>query len=739
MEHNGQYAVKIINEAGEAISVANVVVEKESTPPPRPPEPVTDSGTETRDHSPASRSTTSCKELGPESQALKTLASFKRHSKPLPDLLPFPFEPDEMIHRPKRNKSKVPKPSKFIKGEMYHSDYESDFEGNIGVKWRAYQSDTEEWDIHYRKVKPVLSKGFSNTNLERRPSPPCPHKWESHEDIDKLESELKRPKTNVKIIKEYERKEEVICHEETNISQVKSAISTPTSINVKIEVDTPEEKVDENEKMFYEATSIVKSYSNTSINGGCLMQEAEAPPPLPAKLKVNVLTPSPSMKSVDSGSFSDETNITMSSMSTVQTARNSSQYIRVREKVSHFERKLEEDYLKQALEAESEDKSSIRPENIPGAIRVLPTPTPPGSRPGSRPDSRASSRKNSLGRSNSSDAIVGALNLVNPQPRSIQPSPIFGRKYQEHPPPMFVPPNLESIKNNSIRKNVPLSNYLDTEKSEEPLPPSKFETPLVFDGKPRPDIDLNKTVEEIKKLRSMEASSSLSEDIVTLGTGISRSETSTSFVFKTDTQIQMTSPPPLERVCHEDSNQADKDEDSRFMSHFRYPSHRRSRSRSVLSEDEEHVRLNSPKLVLMANNAIKRGSIDGYEADTDTLKSKKGSVRNIASIFEKREMTNPSPVPRPASAHQFQSLKNSDAGFTMSTAYVPPTWSDNQNENVIKSFNETKIIRINHLSITNTSTMKTHNSEISNFESKFNLGMNSNTKTKICKSPYNLL
>ena len=57
--------MKVVNEAGEAISVANVVVEKEATPPPRPPEPVTDSGTETRDHSPASRSTTSGRELGP--------------------------------------------------------------------------------------------------------------------------------------------------------------------------------------------------------------------------------------------------------------------------------------------------------------------------------------------------------------------------------------------------------------------------------------------------------------------------------------------------------------------------------------------------------------------------------------------------------------------------------------------------------------------------------------------------
>ena len=36
--------------------------------------------------------------------------------RPLPDLLPFPFTPDESVARPKKNLTKVPKPSKFIKG-----------------------------------------------------------------------------------------------------------------------------------------------------------------------------------------------------------------------------------------------------------------------------------------------------------------------------------------------------------------------------------------------------------------------------------------------------------------------------------------------------------------------------------------------------------------------------------------------------------------------------------------------
>ena len=98
----------------------------------------------------------------------------------------------------------------------------------------------------------------------------------------------------------------------------------------------------------------------------------------------------------------------------------------------HLERKLEEDYLKQAFEAEEGETSTIRPEMIPGAIRVLPTPTPPGSRPTSRPESRASSRKNSLTRSSSSDITFGRVfSPINTFSRSVQPSPIFGKKVEQ--------------------------------------------------------------------------------------------------------------------------------------------------------------------------------------------------------------------------------------------------------------------------------------------------------------------
>ena len=54
-----------------------------------------------------------------------------------------------------------------------------------------------------------------------------------------------------------------------------------------------------------------------------------------------------------------------------------------------------------------------------------------------------------------------------------------------------------------------------------------------------------------------------------------------------------------------------------------------------MSEDEEPERLSSPKLVIMANNLAKRDLIDGYDGDTDTLKSKKGSIkRNTSAVHE---------------------------------------------------------------------------------------------------------
>ena len=682
MSDNGQYAVKASNSEGEAVCVANVVVEKEVSPPPRPPEPQYESEPEARSDTPLSRSSTCGRELGPETQALKVLSTYKRRSKPLPDLLPFPFKPDEVVERPRKNNTKVPKPSRFIAGEMYHSDYESDFEGNIGVKWRSAVSDTEDTDPRYKKVRPVLTQGFSRKSKERNPSPPCPHQWESHEDIDKLENQLKTKRRLVNVVRQYDRKEEILTTEETSTS-------------TRIVADGEEEKVEketngdgESVPEYYEAFAVVKSHSNISIKIDQTSSSADSvPPPLPAKNKLNVLTPSASMRSVDSGSFSDETSFTVSSLSsqsTVQTVRTSN-YIKVREKVQQLERKVEEDFLRQALD---EDSGSIRPERIPGAVRVLPTPTPPGS----RPESRSSSRKSSVTRSNSTD-FTSSLS------RSVQPSPLFGRKYQDAPPPMFVPPTLPDGGWRSVSCSLERGPVRETGQKE-PTPPSKFERPEVVSGKLRPEIDLERTVEEIKKYRNQTSASVLRVESDQL-----RGESSSS-------HHHLTSPPPLETVsnCYQES--------SRFIM-----MQRRSRSRDILSEDESDTRmerLKSPALVLEADKSAKRPSLDGYEADTDTLKSGKGSVRNIASMFEKREVTNPSPVPRPVSVQSLRFKTPEPGSFTSSTAYVAPKWASQ--ESTVKS--ETKMIRINQSLVnsfqsTETDTNSCQSSENGKFQSMF--------------------
>ena len=80
---------------------------------------------------------------------------------------------------------------------MYHSDYESDLESPIKATWRPYHSDTEDLEAKFRSVKPKL-KATASSRLQNRKTnaaseePPCPHQWESHEDIEKLEREMRK-------------------------------------------------------------------------------------------------------------------------------------------------------------------------------------------------------------------------------------------------------------------------------------------------------------------------------------------------------------------------------------------------------------------------------------------------------------------------------------------------------------------------------------------------------------------
>ena len=183
--------------------------------------------------------------------------------------------------------------------------------------------------------------------------------------------------------------------------------------------------------VYYQATATATSRSASRVE--------EVAPPIPPKVRGSALTPTPShgraspSSVADSGSFSDDT---MTSQSTVRTG----QFIRVREKVVMLERKLEEEALR--LEEDEEDGGSgrtsrgggIRPETIPGAVRLLPTP------PNSRPSSQASSRKSSLSRSNSMDMTARPLFSPVAAARSQQQSPAFTRRHLDTPPPRYKPP-----------------------------------------------------------------------------------------------------------------------------------------------------------------------------------------------------------------------------------------------------------------------------------------------------------
>ncbi|KAK8746901.1 hypothetical protein OTU49_016887 [Cherax quadricarinatus] len=92
-------------------------------------------------------------------------------TKPLPKLVPFPYEPDP--GRPKRQRGPPPpQPKKFMKGEFRGSDYESDYETPIAPKWAPPDSEGEEH--FYRRVAPPVGEiGKQRSESSGRdPSPP---------------------------------------------------------------------------------------------------------------------------------------------------------------------------------------------------------------------------------------------------------------------------------------------------------------------------------------------------------------------------------------------------------------------------------------------------------------------------------------------------------------------------------------------------------------------------------------
>ena len=125
---SGCYSVIISNAGGQVESSSKIAVTR--THHSLPPSPKTKRIASPRTPEPVFSRTN----LGPETRALKVLSQHRLKDRPLPPLEPFPFKPDHERPMKKKNFGKVPKPSKFIPGEMYHSDYDSDMEGPIPCK-----------------------------------------------------------------------------------------------------------------------------------------------------------------------------------------------------------------------------------------------------------------------------------------------------------------------------------------------------------------------------------------------------------------------------------------------------------------------------------------------------------------------------------------------------------------------------------------------------------------------------
>ena len=454
------------------------------SPPPRPPSPKLES---------FSRTSHNFK----ESSTLQILADFKHRDRPLPKLVPFPYEPEKHIEKQKYN-GRVPKPSKFVKGSMYSSDYESDLEGTIPTKWRAYNSDTEDscYITRYRKVRPKFIKQSEQVPPERKPSPPCPHKWESHDDIERLEAKLRQKKHNlqseVKLLNSLKLSntlESSVSETSSNIltQEFKSCIQHTSTQDSKTRYSQngKRQKVSDDESPKFESVNFQTSQSpdkpnevtinitatpllsentsgkqttaaeqamlntvdiekvckeqiqsdqynqqeisrqtknsliistsvasndcsspsnnatkNSPIKSPPIQHDAQSstvfkappPPPLPAKGRLNAITPSNSSSSQQTMasnccSISDEQS--HSSQSTVKYVVKE-EFVSVKEKAKLLQQKLEEqEYIAQELEAEliredgcTTDSTSssmrqtptnhIRPHDIPGAVRVLP-------------------------------------------------------------------------------------------------------------------------------------------------------------------------------------------------------------------------------------------------------------------------------------------------------------------------------------------------------------------------------
>ena len=155
--------------------------------------------------------------------------------------------------------------------------------------------------LSYRRVKAPDFK-YKSRSQDRGPSPPCPHKWESHEEIEKLEESLKKKtfaaSQDLKSVRSSKLQDKLasVSASEAASSSVTTAtrsssvetrwrqeqkFTTVTSKSVSGQksggqVRVPEQKSDDAVR-FYESTSQVRLKQNLSpANGGAPSGEIKA-------------------------------------------------------------------------------------------------------------------------------------------------------------------------------------------------------------------------------------------------------------------------------------------------------------------------------------------------------------------------------------------------------------------------------------------------------------------------------
>lgn len=693
------------NEAGWAECTADVEVRP---PPPRPPLPKRTTSPHQRTLIDDDKCRTTI-QIRPESATLRTLSAHSMRKKELPELEPFPFKPNDHPTEVRRTPGRVPRPSKFIKGEMYHSDYESDWDGPpiVPTKWRSYHSDTEDYWPQYRSVKPKLRMTASMRNAERKPSPPCPHKWESHEEIERLEREMRQDHPNwQEFLKSLKR-----THLQETLQSMNSSATNNTMVSAKNKDDSCSSTI----------PLPVRELSST---------KKESPKPSRAAIHTNALTPSSSVANFAAGVetssvISDE--FSYSSQSTVHVK---TVHVTVKEKVKMLEQMVQqqEDLSWSESEAAGNDLKhrstpTIRPEEIPGAVRVLPPAASPGN---SRPESRKGSRSASADIfrcGNRSLFVSSPLTL----PRSTQSSPMTlprattATKYpwqrsssltcqeDKRSSPAVAKWSASLCRTGDIgvkgyrpvKVSLPdkIHSLSDSEAGGAAVvPPSQFEVPLPTHGKPRPIIDFEKTVRDIKRentdnLRNQpqitktvvtNQTSTLMEEVHLLhhhqssdrgysGSSSMERHSSSQHVY-TGSDV---SPPALELSA------------TRITKRVVPVPKRSPKGGSTPSCEQSR---GSPK----SNRSTKTGKLsrpDGYEADTDdTLSRRRKSVKDLAKSFQALEDACPSPLPlRPKVVSDYSDYESDVEGrarsrsrgaaiptiepaFTASGAYVPPKW-----------------------------------------------------------------